>query len=95
LQCSADQQLMDAHGWVCPPIAERVGAFTCSPITGGRNTAVTVTGRLARKTRVVACACACDGQKLTKYVLVLQAEDADGDEEKEDERDVRPSFLGV
>jgi hypothetical protein len=32
---------------------------------------------------------------LTKCVLVLQAEDAYGDEEKEDERDVRPSFLGV
>jgi hypothetical protein len=32
---------------------------------------------------------------LTKCGLVLQAEDAYGDEEKEDERDVRPSFLGV
>ncbi len=57
--------------------------------------AVTGSGPVARKTRVVACACACEGQNLTKCVLVLQAEDAYGDEEKEDERDVRPSFLGV
>lgn len=86
LQCSAHGGR--THPWVLPQL--RVGASTNS---WWAEHCVTGSGRVARKTRVVACAC--EGQNVTICVLVLQAEDADGDEEKEDERDVRPSFLGV